>query len=242
MAAIKDEAIVLRRLDYSETSQVVQLFTRRHGPRRLIAKGIKRGTKKRFATGIDLLERGHVVFVVKPQSDARLATLTEWRQADAYLGLRSGLERLYAAQYAAEITSRMTEEGDPHPALFDALAGLLADLAEGAAVRPGLAAYQSAVLIAAGLWPDFDRCVSCDRVAPPNRAGYFSGPQGGLVCRHCADSLPEKRLVPADVLTSLRERAWPEATASPSFDLLNEVISHVIGQVPRTYSRLTPRK
>ena len=54
MTAIKDEAIVLRRLDYSETSQVLAFFTRDHGPRRLIAKGVKRSTKKKFATGIDL--------------------------------------------------------------------------------------------------------------------------------------------------------------------------------------------
>ena len=55
MPLVKDEAIVLRRLDSSESSQVLVFFTREHGPQRLIAKGIKRGTKQRFATGIDLL-------------------------------------------------------------------------------------------------------------------------------------------------------------------------------------------
>ena len=47
-----DQAIVLGRLDYSETSQVHVLFAREHGKVRAIAKGIKRGTKKRFAAAV----------------------------------------------------------------------------------------------------------------------------------------------------------------------------------------------
>ncbi len=37
MASVKDVAIVLRRLDYSETSQVLAMLTREHGQQRLIA-------------------------------------------------------------------------------------------------------------------------------------------------------------------------------------------------------------
>ena len=120
MASIKDNAIVLRRLDYSETSQVLAFFTRRHGQRRLIAKGVKRSTKKKFSPGIDLLEQGELVFWHRPQSESGLATLTEWRQTNLFVGLRAGLDRWYAGQYAAEITASMTQENDPHPALYDA--------------------------------------------------------------------------------------------------------------------------
>src|SRR5580765_1123131 len=115
MASIRDKAIVLRRLDYSETSQVLAFFTREHGQRRLIAKGIKKGTKKKFASGIDLLEQGELVLWQSAQSESGLATLTEWRQTDLFLGLRDSLDRWYAGQYAAQITSGMTQENDPHP-------------------------------------------------------------------------------------------------------------------------------
>ena len=65
MPLIRDTAVVLGRLDYSETSQVIVLLTREHGKVRAIAKGIKRGTKQRFAAGIDLLEIGSVVLTSK---------------------------------------------------------------------------------------------------------------------------------------------------------------------------------
>src|SRR5437016_5129272 len=108
MASFKDKGIVLRRLDYSESSQVLAFFTRDHGQRRLIAKGVKRGTRKKFAVGIDLLEQGELVFIQRESSESGLGTLTEWRQTQLFLGLRDSLDRWYAALYMAEITTGMT--------------------------------------------------------------------------------------------------------------------------------------
>src|SRR5262245_11644028 len=99
MALHSDDAIVLRRLDYSETSQVLHVFCRELGAQRLIAKGIKRGTKTRVAVGVDLLEWGTVVFSRRAGSDAQLGTMTEWRQKDTFAHVRRDLTRLYAAQY-----------------------------------------------------------------------------------------------------------------------------------------------
>ncbi len=229
MAPIKDEAIVLRRLEYSETSQVLVFFARAHGRQRLIAKGIKRGTKKKFAVGIDLLERGGLVFLPCMRKAQGLGTLTEWRQSEAYLGLRGDLPRLYAGQYAAEITAAMTEDGDPHPPLFDALVDMLDALQHTDTPEPLLIGYQQTLLRETGLWPDLTRCVICNRPAPEQRAGYFSAHQGGLVCRHCLPRVPENRLVPAAVLTALRENRYPAQTAHEAFTLLDYTIAQTIG-------------
>lgn len=232
MPAIKDEAITLKRLDYSETSQVLVFLTREHGCRRLIAKGIKRGTSKRFATGIDLLERGQVAFIAKFQSDASLGTLTEWQQLDAYMGLREDLQRLYGGQYAAEITTAMVEEADPDADLFDALRDLLGGLACGAEPLPLLVGYQCALLRSAGLWPDLSRCVMCGKPAPAGRAGFLAVHQGGLACRNCEPGIVDKRKVSGATLDALREARLTPATARDAFDLLNYTITHIIGRQP----------
>lgn len=255
MATIKDQAIVLRRLDYSETSQVLVFLTRLHGQRRLIAKGIKRSSKKKFAVAIDLLERGEVMFVARSESDRTLGTLTEWRQADLYLGLRGNLQRWYEAQYAAEITAGLTGDSDPHPEVFDALVQLIALLAEPGIgpesdalescddTLPLLVGYQKGLLSAVGLWPDLTRCVLCDRPAPPGRAGYFSAHQGGLICRDCEPHLPEKRKAGAATLTALRENSWTRETAKLAFELLDYTIAHTLGHRPAlTRSVLSSRQ
>jgi DNA repair protein RecO (recombination protein O) len=129
MPIIRDEAVVLSRLDYSENSQILVLFTREHGKARSIAKGIRRGTKKRFVAGIDLLDVGSAVLGAKQERGEALASLSEWRQTESLSGLRERLDRLHAALYAAELTSRLTEDWDPHPRLFDFLLKTLRDLA-----------------------------------------------------------------------------------------------------------------
>jgi DNA repair protein RecO (recombination protein O) len=232
MPAIKDQAIALRKLDYSETSQVLLFLTRDHGPRRLLAKGIKRGTKSKFATGIDLLERGQLEFSARSAGDSSLGILIEWRQIDLYVNLRTDLSRLYAAQYAAEVTAAMLEEADPHADLFDALTALLRALAEGGEPLPLLVKYQAALLTGVGLWPDLTRCLLCERQAPPGRAAFFSAHQGGLICRDCVNRVAEKQKVNGTVLEALRRGQFSAQTAPGGFDLLDYTFAHTLGRRP----------
>lgn len=146
MPTVSDQAIVLTRLDYSETSQIVVFFTRDHGKVRAIAKGIKRGTKTRFASGADLLDIGAITVVSREERAAGLATLTEWKHTRSLMGLRDKLTRLYAGQYCADVTAQLTEDWDPHADLFEALRDSLTELAdadEGPSRSPGRGATGS---------------------------------------------------------------------------------------------------
>lgn len=217
MPVIHDYAIVLGRLDYSETSQVIVLFTREHGKVRAIAKGIKRGTKTRFAVGIDLLDVGHVVLSSRQERTANLATVTEWKQARSLSGLREKLHRIQAAEYAAEITAHLTEDWDPHIELFDALVTTLTELSNAAEALPLVVGYQLRLLDSIGSMPRFDACVLCGRTVDLT---HFSSFEGGMVCRHCEPGQVEKRELPAATISLLQRqhgrtrRAHP-ATANP---------------------------
>ena len=146
MAIIKDDAVILRRLDYSVTSQVLAVFTRMHGKVRLIAKGIKRSTKDKFAAGLDLLDIGHLTFSARNVRQEALATLTEWVQSQAGAALRDALDRLLAAQYAAFVAAELTEDWDPHPELYDGICNAIWALAEGARPVRTLVAFQRCLL------------------------------------------------------------------------------------------------
>ncbi len=240
MPAVKDEAVALRRLDYSETSQVLAFYTRRHGLRRLIAKGIKRGTRNRFAVGVDLLERGSVVFLPRPQEARGLGTLTEWRQTQAWLALRDSLPRWYAAQYLAEVTCAMTEEADAHEGLYLALVAALDRLSTADDPFPATVGYLHALLTSAGLWPELGRCVSCGKLAPPGRAGYFAAGQGGLICRDCEPAVAEKRKLSAATLDALRGGPAAPPAVREAFVALDEAVATAVGR-PTDIGRIMRR-
>lgn len=230
MAGVLDEAIVLRRLDYSETSQVLLLFTRMHGAIRVIAKGAKRSTKTRFVPGIDLLERGQVVFIRSGRGENRLGTLAEWRQSEAHLGLRLNLARWYAGQYAAEITAMMLEDEDPHGELFEALCEFLSSANTADAVAPLVARFQSVLLKTVGLWPELQRCVLCGRAGAAGKSAQFAVAQGGLVCSACSPRAGEVRKVDAATLNALNTAVFDESQSKRAVVLLDEAIRHAVGR------------
>lgn len=232
MSLLKDTAIVLRRLDYSETSQVLAVFTRDHGQARLIAKGIKRGTKTRVAVGLDLLELGHLLFSSNPAKADALGILAEWRQIESFPHLRIDLAKLYAAQYAAEVTSQLTEPNDPHPGVFNGLVDLLRALK----VHPPLNAlvrFLILLLHEIGLKPEWARCVNCGRSVAGDHVIYFSSRQGGAICRDCEPSMVEKRRVTAAVLAGLEGEVADAKIAPQAFDLLDYHLRETMGRPAR---------
>lgn len=240
-----DEAIVLRITEYSETSQIVWFLTPSAGQVRLIAKGVKRSTKKKPAVGLDLLERGDLGYVPARQH-AELGTLTEWTLRDAHLGLRRSLPHLVAGLYAADLLAAFAQEEDPSRALYHTTARYLDVLAREAADAPRplddsaarrLAAlvlrYQRRLLEAAGFMPRLDACVACGRSPTAGEAVYFSASRGGMLCRTCAPLHEDRRRLPARSMPS-----GLEGDARPWVELLDHHLASVLGRQPPTSRRL----
>ncbi|MBK9129343.1 MAG: DNA repair protein RecO [Phycisphaerales bacterium] len=225
MSLERDDAVVLRLSEFSEASQIVTLLGRGHGLLRLIAKGVRRGTRTRFAAGLDLLELGEASFAL-PRGDAQLGTLADWVQRDSFAGLRRELLRLQAGLYAVELVTALTEEHDPHPELFDALVDTLRRLAGTGPAAPLVPRFQAALLHAVGYHPLLDECASCHR--PPRIRGplYFSAGAGGVLCRDCEMHYVEKRRLPDGLLTTRPDAGDPFAW----FELLDYHAAHIAGR------------
>jgi DNA repair protein RecO (recombination protein O) len=233
MTPSKDEAVVVRLSEFSETSQIVTLFAAGHGLLRLIAKGARRGTRQRPSAGLDLLERGEVGFL--PQhGDAQLGTLTDWVQRETFEGTRRELLRLYGALYAIELVTSLTEEADPHPELYDALVRTLRSLAGTDPAAPVLPVFQSDLLQAIGYAPNLQTCAACHR--PPARGVplYFSAGAGGLLCRDCEGHHAEKRRLPPRLLETTPQTGDPRAW----FELLDYHLTYIAGRRFKTAAQV----
>lgn len=227
--SVLDEAIILRLTEYSETSQILTCFGRAAGLLRLIAKGARRSTKKHFAAGLDLLEAGEVQYVAA-RGDAQLGTLTEWVQHDAFLGLRREPLRLYGGLYAAELVGALTEEGDPHPALYDALLKTLQALDGTEPALETIVRFVHRLLKEIGYGPSLRKCVDCGQIPAAQQPTFFSAAAGGVVCRDCEARHPDRRRLPAGFLSTT------EAVTHLAiwFEVLDEHVTYVAGRRFRT--------
>ena len=192
MALARDRCVCLRKLDYSETSQILLLFAREHGLMRVIAKGAHRRTKagaSKFDGGLDLLDVGEAVFTFDPGRDLNL--LTEWGLREGNLDLRGSLRAMYLAQYAAELIALLFQEHDAHPALFDRLLQTLPELGSPRAEESFLA-FQLDLLRESGYLPELGRCAACGRPPDSYAEAYFSPERGGVLCRNCEGAIPDR--------------------------------------------------
>ncbi len=174
MPRFKDQAVCIRLIDWSETSQIVAMMTREHGKLRGLAKGSKRTSPAAVASycgGFELLTLGQVVGISKPT--AELATLTEWDLQEPHWHLRQNLRAQRLGMYGADLTGALVEDHDPHPNVFDALTRLLADLADPAQHEAALLAFQWRILEDCGYRPQLDQDV---RTGEPLRVGQNGGP------------------------------------------------------------------
>ena len=237
----KDQAICLRVVDYSETSQVVTLFGRQAGKIRAIAKGSKRA-KSAFGGPLEPLSFGDVVFSGF-QKD-KLATLTEFQPQPVRGQLRRNLAALQSAQLAAELLDSLTEEYDPHVELFDHFLGFLEDIEEGRAgpdrrdIMIRLILFQFVLLHEVGLQPILSACANCKRPFGADwREIYFSASAHGLVCRDCEISFPDKiRLSPkaARALVDLQQLAQADQTTLDEIEqVLLHHFTHILGRPPK---------
>ena len=204
MAHVHDRCICLRKVEYSETSQILLLFSREHGLQRVIAKGAHRRTKagsSKFDGGADLLDVGQAVFIAHLERD--MGILTEWSLREGNLELRRNLRAMYLGLYAAELMSLLFEEHDPHPDIFDQLETTLLELGTGR-LEEAFLAFQLDLLRESGYLPEMNACVNCGSVPGPREMVYFSPLRGGLICGNCEGKVTDRAAFDARLLGMLQ--------------------------------------
>jgi DNA repair protein RecO (recombination protein O) len=235
----KDEAVCIRTVDYSDTSQIVAFFGRATGKIRAIAKGSKRA-KSPFSGSIEMFSSGPIVFT-EPRGQ-NLSVLTEFEQRDVFAGLRSNLFALNGAFLAAELLNSLTTDSDPHPQLYDSFVQFLHNCEKAtdkAGLLTRLVPFQMDLLREVGTFPVLDHCTNCKR-AFNNDWGevYFSSLANGLVCRDCEASFVDKVKISAKAAACLNDLTLIDSADEKTLSEIEKTLIHhfteILHRPPRT--------
>ena len=112
---IRTQAIVLRGMDYSETSRIVTLFTREQGKVSVMAKGARR-TKSSYGSTLQPMAYTQVVYYYKPTRTLQM--LSESSHVRAFHDLNRRLDKIKIGLRIVELVDALMEEEDPQPAVF----------------------------------------------------------------------------------------------------------------------------
>jgi len=188
----KDQAICIRCVDFSESSQVVTLLSREHGKIDAIAKGSKRA-RSAFGGPIEIFSCGRIVFA--EGRGENLATLTEFEQEVWLRGLGRKLFVLNSGLFAAELVNLFTAVGDANEALYDGFAGFLRDCRDAQDRVEAvclLIVFQLQLLGLVGGGLVLGGCANCKRVFERSWGeAQFSSEAHGLICGDCEGSFAD---------------------------------------------------
>jgi DNA repair protein RecO (recombination protein O) len=170
-----EPAFVLHRYDWSESSLILEAFTRHCGRVALVAKGAKRPSSGLRPV---LLPLQPLRLAFGGDAEIRTLKAAEWLGGQV---MPTG-DALLSGYYLNELVLRLLARDDPHPALFDAYACAVHVLASEhvEAFQPALRAFELILLREVGLLPALDQQTLA---LMPLAAGerYTLVPEGGLV-------------------------------------------------------------
>ncbi|SRR6056297_941779 len=244
----KSDAIVLRTIEFSETSLVVTLLTRDFGKLGVIAKGARR-PKGPFEGALDLLAVCRVILLRK-SSDA-LDLLTEAKLDRRFRVTEKisfppaeRLQRLYGGYYVAEMIRHLTDDGDPHPELFQLTLETIERIDGDAHLGTALLFFELQALQLLGHAPGTARCVDCGRAEETAMTSQmtFGLLAGGWLCDTCKPQHREKLIVSGEAFKWLRrlvtEANYPqEIVPATTYGELRTLVSRyfvtMLGIMPR---------
>jgi len=176
-----EPAYVLHRYDWSESSLILDVFTRHYGRVALVARGAKKPSSS-FRPILLPMQPLHIAF----GGDAEIRNLksAEWQGGHV---MPSG-EALLSGYYLNELLMRLLARDDPHPVLFDAYAATVELLASQNAdmLQLALRTFELRLLRDIGLLPMLDaETTTLAPLAPHQR--YVLVAEAGLRQAHDDD-------------------------------------------------------
>jgi DNA repair protein RecO (recombination protein O) len=212
-------AFVLHAYPYSETSLLVEAFTRAHGRLPLIAKGARRqGSALR---GV-LLAFQPLTLAWTGRGEVRTLARCEWHGGHP---LPRG-ESLLCGFYVNELLLRLLPREDPHEALFDHYAQAVAQLGAGGASAPVLRAFERRLLQELGYALALERDAATGAAIEPARTYRYEPDRGAVPVEEGAAGDNPLFLRGRVLLALARDDYADAATAAAARELMRALIDH----------------
>ncbi len=177
---VSTDAVVLRTVNYSETSIIVTLFTKNSGKITLMAKGARK-PKSPFAAQLEPMNILNINYFHKDSRNIQL--LKESTFIDNSMSIRETYESLNYGLSIVEILDKLLQEYDVDPIIYRLCIKTLS------AIKDSLAQYDIIfsffllqLSIRLGFMPELNRCCNCTQ---PLETAKFDEHRGELMCENC---------------------------------------------------------
>ena len=222
MPIVTTPCLVLQTYRFGDTSKILRLLTRDHGPVSALARGALR-PRSRMSGVLEPFVEGVVTLYLKPNRD--LHTLSGFDLVRSRQALGSDMARFAGASVLAELVLRLApSERDDR--LYESLReGLDALVSAAPDMAPGVAAARIWKLVGVlGFEPSLEHCLSCGRPVQPGEGARFDTHEGGIRCLQCPSAGHPLDPSGLQTLRELAANRVPPHLSGPQMPILKEFI------------------
>jgi len=174
---VKSMGIILKEINYSESSKILTVFTKEYGKIGILSKGCRNIRSKLRSVSTRLIY-GFFHFYYQPNG---LSTLICVDVENTFSHILSSIDDIAYANYLLELTDKIVE-GDAESDLFDLLISTLEKIEEGITPKMLSNIFSLKVLPLLGCGLVLDECVSC---GSSENIVTIDIEQGGFICKKC---------------------------------------------------------
>jgi DNA repair protein RecO (recombination protein O) len=182
----KTDAVVLKSMNYRDSSKIVTFYTRKYGKVKCIAKGARQ-MKSRLGAALQPITNVSLVLYRKEHRELQLVT-----QCDAlktYKNIHGELERMAVALAVLELVNQLVHDEEENSRLYELLVETLDEIERAPKNCLNLFfAFEIRCAALFGFSPDLDTCLGCGRVLDDigaDGSAVFQLSRGSVICSRC---------------------------------------------------------
>ncbi len=189
----KVEGIVVSETNYSESSKILNVYTKEHGILGVIAKG-SRSLKSKLRAVSTKLTYGYFHIYYKEDS---LSTLISVDMINSLKNVKSNIKKISFVSYIIDLTVQVSKQSEDN--LFDWLRASIIKIEEGLDPLIITNILEIKLLQVLGVMPSIDCCSLCGN---QQDIVTVSVENGGYICKNCVTS--EDKIYDEKVIKLLR--------------------------------------
>ncbi|MCR4338187.1 MAG: DNA repair protein RecO [Candidatus Omnitrophica bacterium] len=195
---LKTPAIVLKTIDFRETSRIAIFFTQDHGKVSGLLKGIRKDPKK-FGSSLERFSVNDIVFYQYRNSDLHLVSQCDMKEY--FYAIRQDMSKFLAASYVAELVQAIMPNEEKNLLVFQLMLDFLKSLSSKTEIHSLVHAFQIKILLYSGFRPHLDTCLKCKKKIQAK--AKFSLKDGGLICLQCPTFNTEVYMISPGTVASI---------------------------------------
>lgn len=218
---VKTEAIVLSKMDYSDTSIITNLFTKDYGKFSVILKG-GRNPKNRMGALIDIPNYLNIVFYKKENRELQL--LSNADLIDHFPEIKSDFDKIIYAFAVVEVIKKLIPDNELHQKLFNGVVRILTLMnTSNEAVEILFSRFFLFFLEEIGFQVQLNECSICGKTQLHNQLLGFNF-DSGIICSNCKIDYQSSYQIDAELFEYLRCLKFSKINDTLNIETANNAI------------------